>query len=216
MRNHLANAAEIAPSNFSDIHIGQQRAAELQINASSARLRSVKSRVTLANPVTSPVLSRMAVMTMLAQKREPSLRTRQPSSSTRSARGGQAQQLGGAAALLILLRKEAREVQAENLVRLVALDALGAGVPGQHVAVAVEQIDGILADALDDGAQSLVVEPQSLLRGALLGGVADEAHDGRAALQSRIGLSMMSTGNSVPSLRRPKRFRAAPIWRVRG
>ena len=31
-----------------------------------------------------------------------------------------------------------------------------------------------------------------------------------------MGLSMMSTGNSVPSLRRPKRLRAAPICRVRG
>ena len=64
-----------------------------------ACLRSVTSRVTLANPVTAPLLSRMAVITMLAQKREPSLRTRQPSSSTRSLCRGLAQQLGGPAAL---------------------------------------------------------------------------------------------------------------------
>ena len=41
------------------------------------------------------------------------------------------------------------------------------------------QIDGVVADALHDGAQLLVVEPQRLLRGALLGGVADEAHHRR-------------------------------------
>jgi hypothetical protein len=63
---------------------------------------------------------------------------------------GLAQQLGWAAALLILPGEESREMQSEHLVRFVALDALGAGVPGEHVAVPVEQINGILADAFDD------------------------------------------------------------------
>ncbi len=66
---------------------------------------------------------------------------------------GLAQKLGGTALLHIFLRKEAREVQAEHLVGLVSLDALCAGVPGEDVAVAVQQIDGVLADALDDGTQ---------------------------------------------------------------
>jgi hypothetical protein len=49
--------------------------------ASSASLRSVWSRVTLTKPTSRPVESRSAVSTTLAQKREPSLRSRQPSSS---------------------------------------------------------------------------------------------------------------------------------------
>jgi len=49
----------------------------------SVRLRSVRSRVTLANPTSAPRSSRTAVITTSAQKREPSLRTRQFSSSWR-------------------------------------------------------------------------------------------------------------------------------------
>jgi len=50
------------------------------------RRRSVRSRVTLANPLWRPARSYTAVMTTLAQKRLPSLRTRQPSSSKRPSR----------------------------------------------------------------------------------------------------------------------------------
>jgi len=39
------------------------------------------SRVILANPISVPASSRIGSMTTLAQKYEPSLRTRQPSSS---------------------------------------------------------------------------------------------------------------------------------------
>ncbi len=52
-------------------------------NACSARLCSVRSRVTLANPTSTPRSSRTAVITTSAHKREPSLRTRQFSSSNR-------------------------------------------------------------------------------------------------------------------------------------
>ena len=55
-------------------------------SSSSMRRRAVRSRVTLAKPRRVPVRSRMAVMTTLAQKRVPSLRTRQPSSSNRPSR----------------------------------------------------------------------------------------------------------------------------------
>ena len=72
-------------------------------------------------------------------------------------------------------------MQPQHFVCLVPLDALGAGVPGKDVPIAVEQIDCVFADALDDGAQTEIVEPQSFLRGALLGGVADEGDDCRAA-----------------------------------
>jgi hypothetical protein len=52
-------------------------------NASSRPCNSVTSRVTVANPRGWLASSYRAVMTILAQKRDPSLRTRQPSSSTR-------------------------------------------------------------------------------------------------------------------------------------
>ena len=66
-------------------------------------------------------------------------------------------------------------MQAQHLVWRVALDALCAGIPCQDVALAIQQIDGIFADALDDGAEAEVLGAQLLLRGALLGDVADEA-----------------------------------------
>ena len=50
---------------------------------SSASLRSVRSRVTRAKPMCRPSASWRRVKTMPAQKRVPSLRTRQPSSSQR-------------------------------------------------------------------------------------------------------------------------------------
>jgi hypothetical protein len=46
-----------------------------------ASRRSVMSRVILAKPSSWPLSSRIGSMTTLAQKNEPSLRTRQPSSS---------------------------------------------------------------------------------------------------------------------------------------
>ena len=129
----------------------------------------------------------MAVRMTSAQKREPSLRTRQPSLLDAAALGGQAQQLRRPAAVDILLREEAREVLAQNLIGGVALDALAAGVPGHDVAVAVEQIDGVVADALDDGAQLLVVAAQGLQRRALLGYVAHEAqHHGAEGRLGRL------------------------------
>ena len=139
------------------------------------------SRVTLANPVTSPLLPRMAVMTILAQKREPSLRTRQPSSSTRSLAAARRSNSAGRPRSSIFLRKEAREMQSEDFVCLVTFNTFCAGIPSKHMAVTVEQIDGVFADTLDDGAQPQIVEPQRLLSGALLGGVADEADNGLAA-----------------------------------
>ena len=53
------------------------------VSASSTCLRSVRSRVSLANPRALPAGSRMAVKTTFAQKVDPSLRTRQPSTSHR-------------------------------------------------------------------------------------------------------------------------------------
>ncbi len=149
------------------------------ITASSARLRSVKSRVTFAYPVTSPLLSRMAVRIVSAQKREPSLRTRQPSSSTRPSGRGQAHQLRRPASLHILLREEPREMQPLDLFRRVPLDALRARIPGHHAPVAIQQVDGVIAHALHNRAKLLIVVPQGLQRCPLLRHIAHKTqHDG--------------------------------------
>src|SRR5256886_8813924 len=58
-------------------------------------LRAVKSRVTLANPITAPSESRLAVMITSAQKRAPSFRTRHPPSSTRPSRAASASSRAG-------------------------------------------------------------------------------------------------------------------------
>ena len=55
-------------------------------NASCSSLRSLRSRVILEKPRSFPSSPRSAVITTLAQKREPPLRTRQPSSSKRPSR----------------------------------------------------------------------------------------------------------------------------------
>ncbi len=67
-------------------------------------------------------------------------------------------------------------MQSQDFVCLVTLDAFGAGIPGEDVTVRIEQINGVLGDTFEDGPKAKVVLPQGLLRGALLGNVADEAH----------------------------------------
>ena len=94
-----------------------------------------------------------------------------------SARRGKAQQLGGPAAIDVLLGEETREVLTENLFRGIALDTLAARVPGDHVAVAIKKIERVVADAFDDGAQLLVVEAQGFQRGALFRYIAHKAQD---------------------------------------
>ncbi len=51
---------------------------------------------------------------------------------------------------------EDREVLPENLVDLVALDALGAEVPGRDVAARVEHENGVVPDALHEEAEALL------------------------------------------------------------
>src|SRR6185436_1459406 len=64
------------------------------------------------------------------------------------AAGGRALELAARAALRAgVVRIELREVPADDLVRRIAEDALGAGVPARHVAVVVEHEDGVVDDA---------------------------------------------------------------------
>src|SRR3954466_12002189 len=55
-----------------------------------------------------------------------------------------------------LLRVEGGEMAADDLVRLVALDALRAGIPGEDVAAGVEQEDGIVLHPLHDAAERII------------------------------------------------------------
>src|SRR6185436_14102489 len=66
------------------------------------------------------------------------------------------------------LRIKPREVLADDLVGAVALDALGAGVPGDHPARGIEHEDGVVPDAVHHQAEALVTQPEGLRR-ALLG-----------------------------------------------
>src|SRR5262249_37934184 len=82
-------------------------------------------------------------------------------------RGGGLQALLRFAALRVFGRVEAREVLADDLRRLVALDALGAGVPGQDDAVRVEQVNGVVADALYQGFEMVLALKQLFMTRAI-------------------------------------------------
>jgi len=77
------------------------------------------------------------------------------------------------------LGEEARKMLAQNLVAGIAVNAFSAQVPCSHVAVAIEHIDGVIVDALNDRAQLLVVQAIFFLRSALLSHIADEADNHR-------------------------------------
>ena len=97
--------------------------------------RSVRSRVTLAKPMSAPSSPRSAVITTFAQNREPSLRTRHPSSSNRPSRPRDLELESGIPAGDVRIRIERGEVLADDLVGLVALDALRAFVPARDAPV---------------------------------------------------------------------------------
>ena len=67
---------------------------------------------------------------------------------------GDLQLLFALAGFDVLLGEEAREMLANDLVGGEALDALRAGVPRGHLALGVEQVDGVVADALDQEAEA--------------------------------------------------------------
>ncbi len=75
------------------------------------------------------------------------------------------QQPGRPPALPILLRVEELDRLADDLLSLVPLDERGPGVPGHHPSFAVEHEDRVVADALDEHAETLVALVQ---RGASL------------------------------------------------
>jgi hypothetical protein len=54
-------------------------------------------------------------------------------------------------------------VLADDLFRTIALDALGAAVPGRHVAVGVEHEDRVVPDAFNQQAKTLLALSQRFL-----------------------------------------------------
>ena len=84
-RHHVHRRRDIGASGLRNSWASMARKCRVWRPASSSassRLRSDMSRVTLANPRRRPSASCRAVTTVLAQNRDPSLRTRQPSPST--------------------------------------------------------------------------------------------------------------------------------------
>ena len=60
----------------------------------------------------------------------------------------------------------------DNLVRLVALDGLGAWIPVRNMALRVEHVDGIIVDTLDEHSKALLAFEQRSLLLLLCGDVA--------------------------------------------
>src|SRR5206468_1870574 len=92
-----------------------------------------------------------------------------------------------------LLRVEDRERPADDLGRLVALEALGAGVPSDDAALGVEHEDRVVAHLLDEEPEALLAQAQVLLgalaRGALgarSGGAHRSIHAEPASASARL------------------------------
>jgi hypothetical protein len=110
-------------------------------------MRSVMSRVTLANPMISPVSFGIGSITTEAQKQVPSLRTRHLRLEL-SFTGCGSKRARWNSGRAVLLGIEAAEVLANDLVGSVVLDAFGTGVPGRYDAILVQLKHRIVNDRL--------------------------------------------------------------------
>ncbi len=139
--------------------------ARARCSRSCSRLRrAVRSRVTFANPTSWPQASRTALMTTLAQNREPFLRSRHPSCSTLPVELGALQLLLAAAGRHVLGGPKAREVLAQDLLGFEAFDPFGAAVPGGHVPLRIQHEDGVVLDGVDQQAKAFFAAPKLLVR----------------------------------------------------
>src|SRR5438105_3816934 len=127
-------------------------------------------------------------MSTLAHSSDPSLRTRQPSSSKRPVRAAissvccgqprsmsswryrQAKFLVGPAGGHGFGRIEAREMLADDFVGAVALHALGADVPGGDDAIGREHEDRVVVRAVDEAPKRFVTKQRRRRRAARLAG----------------------------------------------
>ena len=154
-------------------------------------------------------------MTTLAQNREPSLRTRQPSSSKRPSPAATSSSCAGQPRATASRRIEAREVLADDLVGPVALEPLGPGVPGEDVASRVEHEDRVVPDALDEEPKALLALPQFFCRGRLREPCVNRAWRPTCALSPRLPrLSLLdvpqSSRRAAPARRRARQRNERP------
>src|SRR5215208_5271249 len=80
-------------------------------------------------------------------------------------RGRDAQLFVRVPAFDVLIGVEDREVLSDDLLGLIALDALGAWIPGGDVPFGVEHEDGVVLDALHQEPEALLALPENLLYG---------------------------------------------------
>ena len=106
-------------------------------------------------------------MTTFAQKREPSLRMRQPSSSKRPSFGAITSSRAGRPRSIGLGWIEHGEMLADDFLGRVSLDGLGAAIPAHDAARGIEHEQRIVAHRLDEDAKAEVVHTAH--RGAGIG-----------------------------------------------
>src|SRR5436853_90081 len=124
-------------------------------SARSMRLGSVTSRTTLENPRRFPSRSRNAVMTMLARKRDPSLRNRQPSSSKHPSAAATCSCRSGLPLAMLALWHQPGQRLTQSLLLAITEHRLRASVPRDDVALTVGGDDGVVR-ALRDRAITLL------------------------------------------------------------
>ena len=158
------------------------------------------SRVILVKPRCVPSSAISGVMISLPQKREPSRRTRQVSTSERPARSAVASSRAGRPAATILGRITALDGLPEDLVGGVALEAARALVPAGHPPVRVKRKDGIVLHALDQHTQPFLRGAQGGFGTFAVGDIGGRpGHTHR--LVRRGGIALDVPGDNQPALR---------------
>jgi len=90
---------------------------------------------------------------------------------------------------LVLLGIETREVLADDFFRAITLDACGTAVPAHDLAARVEQVDGVVGEALDEQFKT----PLTVLQ-ALEGGLQFASALANFLLEGFLGLPQRTLG----------------------
>src|ERR1700684_4566516 len=103
----------------------------------------------------------------LAQKRVPSLRTRQPSDSNRPSRAaGDFEPPPRKTVRFVLVGEEGGIMLADDLGFFIALEAARAGIPGGDIALRIQHVDCVIGDGIDEELKTLlpamILEPFGL------------------------------------------------------
>ena len=96
------------------------------------------------------------MITTSAQKYEPSLRTRQPSSSKRPSRSAISSSCSGQPDDGAGFRVKDGKMLPQDLLFGVSLDPLGAFVPARNMAGRIEKADRVIFDAVDQEPEEIV------------------------------------------------------------